>query len=97
MGPEQAHCALCGGRLIPEEEYKLREEAQDLVEKDGPDDDMTPLEDVVEAVKDEILSFGNDHVWQCIEELAVPEARAHERGLFLRAGGKCPAGEPVTI
>ena len=73
---EDLICPFCGENL--------------QVEIDDEDELITHYleEDEIEQMKERIKIDGSDNVWTFIENIKNPFARASERGVFFKSGGK---------
>jgi len=91
-------CDICGGKLISEEQMKEKEEISRLTDEDTKDDNMTPNEDMKEAIEDfltfsmekNIKEVGNNRTYQFIEEITNASTRIKHRRFFILAGGEIP-------
>lgn len=81
-------CPICKTKMRIKADAEQSKEIEKLISEDE-DSDYTEA-DEIDEMKDDIKDLGNDHLWNCIEELKAPRIRAHERSIFLKAGGRVP-------
>jgi hypothetical protein len=94
---EKEHCFICGG------EYELIEENNSKNRPYIPERNACPKEknremqineivhtDLIEGMKKNISTLGNDKVFDIIEKFKSAEMRLSHRKLFLEAGGEFP-------
>lgn len=71
------NCPICKGHCLTAEEMQSREDMAKLIDEDKGDDDMTPQEDMQEAI-DEFITMameknlrevGNDRTYRFIEDI----------------------------
>ena len=107
------NCPICKNNMLTMEEVKGREDIQKLIEEDIKDEELDPKneakeelemiiknligEDVIETLKEQIFIRGNDECFKIIEKEQNAYIRYAIRQYFLKAGGKIPQGEPITI
>ena len=98
-------CTVCKkGYFVYEDTYKENEEIARQIAEDK-DDNMTPQEDMNEAVEDFIMEamqknikeLGNNGTYEFIERISTAETRIRYRKYFLLSGGQVPEKEPITI
>jgi transcription elongation factor Elf1 len=93
--PVHTLCSKCNS-LCEEYISEETEEINDLVNDDLLNDKDWQIE-CVKCMRAYIDEQGDTEIWNEIEHLADPETRALQRGYFIKAGGKIPEGEAITI
>lgn len=97
-------CPICHGEMVMEEELQAREDlARQIAE--NKDDNMTPEQDMNEAVEEFIMEgmaknikeLGNNGTYEFIEKIATAETRIRYRKYFLLVGGQIPEGIGIEI
>lgn len=70
-----------------------------IIENDGEDNELanTILKEEDRTMEKQISKLGNDKMWNLIETLVNPIARASQRVVFLRNGGQVPKGKEINI
>lgn len=95
-------CPICkNGKLLSEKEWQEREEIYNAL-KDEEKEYQEPFTDPFENqevqnmminLKEEMFVYGNDGLWQLIEEIPDFKKRVQYRALFFKIGGVIPTKE----
>ena len=102
-------CLICRGRLLTEQQAKERDEIQEALQQEQAEEnpfdnsiineaeetqvqDMTD-EQIANAMKEDIFHFGNDDMWQLIEDIPDFKDRIKYRNIFFKVGGTTPTQE----